>query len=583
MPFLCHAESLSVTMDKAGTLEAELNGKQFEITSLKVAGPINGTDVRLLREMCGIDFDNYRTTGQLSELDLSEAVIVAGGEAYYLDTATGGELFTSANTIGTHFFENCMQLSVLSIPSSVTKIEDEAFITCTLKSIKVPESNISFTTVDGGLYTKDLSELIVYANAATPPADGTIQFPEGLKLIRAYSGCQLPAYRLILPSTLVTIEPYAFYSATDIETFNIPEKLTDISAKAFLVCPNISSITIDEANPYFKVKDNVVFTKDMDKLIIYPAGKRDSSYSIPSTITEIGDCSFFYNQHIEEITIGDNVNRIGISAFAYCSALKHAEIPATVKVLEDYTFQECTSLADISLPDEMTSLGAWTFDSTALTEFKFPKGITELEVGLFYGCANIKEFVLPETITSIGEAVFHECTNAKSINIPASIRYIGPYAFMSCKSLEGRVVIPEGITDLHYAAFMWDSSISELVLPSSLKNVGDFVFVGMEGLHKIEANAVTPPACGSNVFFKTPETVKLLVPEEALDNYKTADPWNRFEIETFAGVREIEGENATAIRRFTIDGRPGYAAHGITIEIDRNGKVKKTINSQNQW
>ena len=60
------------------------------ITNLKINGEINGTDLRLIREMAGrsvkgSDWEpDEETEGKLSILDLSDAKIVSGGDPYYI-------------------------------------------------------------------------------------------------------------------------------------------------------------------------------------------------------------------------------------------------------------------------------------------------------------------------------------------------------------------------------------------------------------------------------------------------------------------------------------------------------------------
>lgn len=80
-----HAADAPVTikLDKAGTLPDKISdSEKYTITSLKVIGDINGTDLRLLRDMSGQDVNGCETSGKLADLDLSEAKIVSGGDCY---------------------------------------------------------------------------------------------------------------------------------------------------------------------------------------------------------------------------------------------------------------------------------------------------------------------------------------------------------------------------------------------------------------------------------------------------------------------------------------------------------------------
>ncbi len=78
------AQQVEVTLTAAGTLSEKIaTDQKYVITSLKVSGPINGTDVRYLREMAGQNYEGYSTSGKLAELDLTDANIVEGGDYYY--------------------------------------------------------------------------------------------------------------------------------------------------------------------------------------------------------------------------------------------------------------------------------------------------------------------------------------------------------------------------------------------------------------------------------------------------------------------------------------------------------------------
>ena len=73
-------QQITIKLDKAGTLPNQISStEKYLITNLKVVGEINGTDMCLIRDMAGRDFEGKETSGKLSKLDLSEAKIVEGG------------------------------------------------------------------------------------------------------------------------------------------------------------------------------------------------------------------------------------------------------------------------------------------------------------------------------------------------------------------------------------------------------------------------------------------------------------------------------------------------------------------------
>ena len=105
--------TLEVDNQYPGWLSSKIPFKdQASVQNLTVTGYINGTDVKFIRELM-----NNR---QLSHLDLSDANIVAGGDAYYIDRWTDYKI-EKDNVIGLYMF--CGKLKYLSLPKSITYIK----------------------------------------------------------------------------------------------------------------------------------------------------------------------------------------------------------------------------------------------------------------------------------------------------------------------------------------------------------------------------------------------------------------------------------------------------------------------------
>ena len=118
----------TIELKEAGTLSSQINStEKYNITNLKISGPINGTDLRMIRDMAGCDYQTNSTDGKLVTLDLSEAKIVSGGGFYYIDN-DGHHYYTKDNVLGDYAFYGCRSLTSIEIPSSVTSIGDYAFV-----------------------------------------------------------------------------------------------------------------------------------------------------------------------------------------------------------------------------------------------------------------------------------------------------------------------------------------------------------------------------------------------------------------------------------------------------------------------
>ena len=126
---------ITINLEEAGTLPDRIaSSKKNKITNLKIIGEINGTDLRMIREMAGSNSNGNSTDGKLSVLDLSEAKIVKGGDCYL----NNGYDYTSNDVIGSRAFLGCSGLTSLTLPADITSIGDEAFQGCSgLTSIYV--------------------------------------------------------------------------------------------------------------------------------------------------------------------------------------------------------------------------------------------------------------------------------------------------------------------------------------------------------------------------------------------------------------------------------------------------------------
>ena len=131
-------KQITIKLEKAGTLPDRIaSSRKYKITNLKIIGEINGTDLRMIREMAGSNSKGDYTDGKLSVLDLSEAKIVEGGGCYYNDNYNN--YYTSNDVIGSYAFQGCSGLTSLTLPAVIIEIGSYAFDGCSgLTSLTLP-------------------------------------------------------------------------------------------------------------------------------------------------------------------------------------------------------------------------------------------------------------------------------------------------------------------------------------------------------------------------------------------------------------------------------------------------------------
>ena len=132
-------KQITIKLERAGTLPDRIaSSRKYKITNLKIVGEINGTDLKMIRDMAG----SNSTDGKLSVLDLSEAKIVEGGDYYYYDydyDNNRNNYYTSNDVIGDKAFYYCRGLTSLTLPAGITSIGYCAFSGCSgLTSLTLP-------------------------------------------------------------------------------------------------------------------------------------------------------------------------------------------------------------------------------------------------------------------------------------------------------------------------------------------------------------------------------------------------------------------------------------------------------------
>ena len=198
----------TITVDTPGRLQELIaDSIKSKTSSLKINGKINSTDLRTIRQIAGNNPDGTIQRSSLVSLDLSDAVIVSGGDPYLVDDKR--QLTTNDNEIPERAFFNCKSIRKLILPKSTMTIGDGAFGKLgRLDSISIPTGDDKNYIFDGQtLMTKDSKEII----AVMPNNKGDFNVAKGITKIHNYgfSGCS-KLTKIVLPNTITTIGDEVF-------------------------------------------------------------------------------------------------------------------------------------------------------------------------------------------------------------------------------------------------------------------------------------------------------------------------------------------------------------------------------------
>ena len=212
----------------AGTLSQRISSDEKNlITNLKINGQINGTDLRLIREMAGRSIKNEETEGKLTILDLANVKIVSGGDyytSYYEFT-----YYTQDDSLGVNAFANC-NLTSVTLPTNLKYIAYGTFENCyALTSVTLPPNLRGMT---GGNFNNCRSLT-------------NLDLPSSLTFIGeyAFNNCK-SLTNLNLPSSLISIGESAFNNCRSLTNLNLPSSLTFIGVSAFSDCKGLTSLTL---------------------------------------------------------------------------------------------------------------------------------------------------------------------------------------------------------------------------------------------------------------------------------------------------------------------------------------------------
>lgn len=324
-----------------------------------------------------------------------------------------------------------MLTTVFAVPTGGFATEQEAGTEQGVAVAAVAEDIVSYAVEDGNIYFDKSTGTITNSDKEITSAI----IPEKIDGV-----------------TVTSIGAEAFYGCNKLTSVTISKNITQIGDYAFY-CKALTEFLVDTDNTQYTLVGGVLFTKDKKELVIYPIGKEDSNYSVPSGVTSIARSAFYYGESLEKIEIPNSVTSIGGHAFQGCNSLVTINLPQGISIIEESVFSGCSSLASVIIPDSVAVIKNQAFwGCEKIKELAIPNNITTIEELAFCRCSSLQEIELSNKLTTIGGGIFYGCTSLKSLEIPNGVTKITGDAFFQCKALE-TIIIPKSVIDMDVDLF----------------------------------------------------------------------------------------------------------------------------------
>lgn len=308
--------------------------------------------------------------------------------AYFLNSSTNQIIIPSSingktvSEIGNNAFSNLTvadNINEIIIPSTIKKIGVKSFYNCTF---------IETINFEPGSLLNEISEC-------------------------AFSLC-LNLRSINLPSTTTKISSEAFNRCISLNSLILPSNLTIFEVDAFSNCISLNKLELASSNNIFKVVDNVLYSKDETKLVFYPCGKYDSSYTVSHYTSEILAGAITDNMYINSIDLS-NTKVLRSYSIYNCENLNNVTGATIESVYEGALSQTPWLNNKITNVILGTCLVKYNQSDTQISEEEL-YNVKSIGSDAFYN-SNITDIVIPSHITQINSSAFNFSQNLNKVVI----------------------------------------------------------------------------------------------------------------------------------------------------------------------
>ena len=356
------------------------------------------TSVSLPDGLTSIGNSAFSNCTSLTGITIPSTVTSIGEAAFRYSGLRTASIGSGVTTIGNNTFDNCTSLTEITLPDGLTTIGDEAFFNCTsLTGITIPNtvtsigiaafrySGLTTASIGNGVTTignntfancTSLTEITLPERLTTIGSSAFFNCTSltGITIPNTVTSIGIAAFRYSGLTTasigngVTTIGEEAFKDCSALATVSIGSGLTTIGNNAFYACWALTQFNVDEANEAYCSDGGVLFNKDKTTLLQYPAGKTETTYAVPASVTSIAKYAFAVSNALTEVTLPEGLTDIAEYAFAWCRNLTKISLPESLDNIGKLAFVECTALTEMTvLATVPPTVGSRAFNSVSRT------------------------------------------------------------------------------------------------------------------------------------------------------------------------------------------------------------------------
>ncbi len=367
MNLFCKAKKLkSVTIPNSVTLIGR--GTFEDCESL--------TNINIPDSVKNIEYQAFKGCTNLKSIKIPSNVEELGQYVFYQCSKLESvviENSTKLTVIPHGAFQECTELSKISIANGITVLNGRAFEDCKyLTDIALPDTviNISQSAFRNCVRLK------------------TVNLSQNLENVddSAFRGC-VELSDINIPTSLKTIGNYAFSDCKNLSDITIPAQTDSIGTAAFKDCGNIY---VDESNNNFICDDLILYSTDKSRLL-HCSTNYCEEYKAPETVTDIDAYAFSSCSLIKKVDLSIlKINQLSEGIFNNCTSLENAIIPNGVEKIKSYAFYNAQSLESVIIPESVTNIDIRFFNNNNV----LGKFITDDESKVNIGSLNDKNSII---------------------------------------------------------------------------------------------------------------------------------------------------------------------------------------------